>query len=654
MKRVSFRGGCAVLAAAMAVAACAGLPGAVSPDPWTTAGQDAERVRRATALHGAFSNTEPAFTPDGRGLLFVSERDGLPQLYLGDDRRRSAPPRRLVHLSERVSAPVPTPDGKAVIFRSDKDADENWSLFRVGLDGTGLVELTPGETLHRDPPLVADAAPDMVFYSARSNRGTGTTVYASSAMKADAPREIFRSDKPGMLTDVSHDGRYGLFLSVPSWSENHLFRIDLRNGAARRLYPQSGKVAINDADFSADGRRVLVATDGGGEQGLLLALDVEDGRERVRYVERAPATAELQSVSVSRRHERVAVAVSAGNRSELRLLDARTLRPLTPVRVPLGTYRGGSVKQGSFSALSFARDGSRFAVSWSTPERPLDVYSIGARSGKMSPLRDEPRAVLADLPPLDVSIETIRSFDGLEIPINVYRTRGSAKPSPVIVWYHGGPTLSSQIRWSPVWRFFLGEGYVVVEPNVRGSGGFGRAFEEADNGPRRVDAFRDVEAAARWAAAQPWADPQRMIVFGASYGGYTTLMSLALHADLWRAGIDAFGFYDLKTAMATTAGYLREVFLLEFGDPDVDGDLFQALSPSHHVGRIVDPLFVYAGANDVRTPLAESDQIVAALRAREVPVEYMVKQNEGHSLMRRENQVEFLVRTARFLERHAQ
>jgi dipeptidyl aminopeptidase/acylaminoacyl peptidase len=120
--------------------------------------------------------------------------------------------------------------------------------------------------------------------------------------------------------------------------------------------------------------------------------------------------------------------------------------------------------------------------------------------------------------------------------------------------------------------------------------------------------------------------------------------------EIWRAGVDLFGVASLKTFMATTSGLIREVFLLEFGDPDKDAAFLDSISPLRDADKIVDPLFVYAGANDPRVPRTESDLIVKALRARKVPVEYMVADNEGHSLARKPNQIEFYSRAARFLE----
>ena len=172
----------------------------------------------------------------------------------------------------------------------------------------------------------------------------------------------------------------------------------------------------------------------------------------------------------------------------------------------------------------------------------------------------------------------------------------------------------------------------------------------ADNGRGRLDAFKDIEATGRWVAAQPWADKDRLVVFGGSYGGYTVLIALTRMPDLWRAGVNLFGVVNMRTFLLSTTGLIREIFKLEFGDLEADATFLESISPHNDVAKIQDPLFVYAGANDPRVPRSESDQIVRALRERGVPVEYMVAANEGHSLARRENLVVFMARAARFLE----
>jgi dipeptidyl aminopeptidase/acylaminoacyl peptidase len=603
----------------------------------------AELTAQATPLVDAFVNQEAILTRDSKRVILVSNRDGLPQIYITDATRPDSPAKRLVEWPERVALADTSPDGKSLLFRSDKGADENWSIWRVGLDGSAPVELTPGVTMNRDDAFVPDLAPDTVYFSGRRMSEKSSAVYAVPASGGEA-RELYRDDKPGFLTDVSQDGKQALFERYPSGSENYLLHLDLATGKTRLLYPQTaGKVTISGARFSPDGKTVYVATDGGGEQSWLLALDAQSGRELARYVEKSLPTATIRGLAVAKAGGAVAIGLDAGNQNQLRLLDARTLKPRASVSMPLGL---GYIQE-------FSADGQRLTAIWSTPSTPTDAWVIDVKTGKASALRSEARPSLKEVPAIEASITEIRAHDGLALPINVYLPKKRTGKLPVIVAYHGGPAGNSKIRWAASIAFFLGQGYAWVEPNVRGSGGFGRAFEEADNGPKRLEAFKDIEATGRWAASQPWADSSRVTIYGGSYGGYTALIGLTRMPDLWRAGINLYGVVNMKTFMATTSGLIREIFLLEMGDPEKDAAFLDSISPIKDVSRITDPLFVYAGANDPRVPLGESDQIVRALRERKIPVEYMVAGNEGHSVARRENLIELLARAALFLEKHA-
>ncbi len=634
--------------AALAAVAPALAAQTVAPDPPSVSPREAELARRAAAIVDAFTDSNAAFTRDGRNVVFSSNRDGLPQLYLAPTDRPAAPPKRIVKTSERILQAFPLADGKSLLFRSDHGADENWSLYRCGLDGSGLTDLTPGVTRQRDVPFVPDGMPTTAFYSARQSTEKGSALYALDVFGSNSERKLFADALPGFLLDVRPDGRRALWLRYPTQSDNAVLVVDLARGSGSTgstgstIYPPAGgpKVSVWNAVYSRDGKRIFVATDGGGEQALLLALDAATGRELGRYAESKPATAQIESLALSRKGDRIGMSLGAGNHTVVRILDAGTLAPVADVAMPLGT---GSVGE-------FSEDGTALAATWSTPNSPNEIYAIDPKTGKSAALRQEPRPTLAGFPNVDASIAAVPAFDGLVLPTNVYLPEGGGARRPVLVAYHGGPSGSSAIRWSPTVRFFTSLGWAVVEPNVRGSGGFGRAFEMADNGGQRPDALRDVETTARWAGAQPWADPERMVVWGGSYGGYTVLLALERWPGIWRAGVDLLGIANLATFLRSTNGVIREIYKVEFGELGKDDAFLKTISPIEQVDRIVDPLFVYAGANDPRVPRTESDQIVAALRARGVPVEYMVADNEGHSLARRENTVALLSRSARFLE----
>lgn len=626
-------------------------PAPVTSDPTAlTAEQqarDAARAPLATSIVDAYPNSAgmfaefaATFSPDGKRFLFGSMRDGLPEIYEGDPAKPGDAPRAVTTGPQRATLAEYTRDGKSILFMRDDEGDEFPHVWRIGVDGSGLADLTPGEPMRRGAPLLPKGKADTMVYGGFTPKSPHGLVMVQK-ISGGEPRLAYESPQPGWPTDVSDDGSRALFQQFITFGNDVLEEVDLASGKTHRLYPSEGKeVTIRTSTYATDGRRVFVSTDEGGDGSVLLALDARTGKELGRYVESNPPTAALYA-AVSPRGDRLAVAVDAGTHGELRVVDARTMKLQRAVQVPLGEITLGDWK----------RDGSAFTFLISRPDRPADPFVVDAATGKVTPLRDDVRAGLDALPPLVASAASAKAFDGLTIPINVYLPKlDPGAKAPTIVIFHGGPATSYAVRWSPYARFFVSLGYAVLEPNVRGSSGFGRSYEHADDLEKRADWLKDLETVNAWAKSQPWCDAARVVVWGQSYGGYTTLMALTRQPSLWRAGVDLYGPADLAAFMRTTTPVIRTVFVKEFGDPEKDADLLDRFSPIRDVDKITSPLFVYQGQNDPRVPRTEGDAIVVALRKRGVPVEYMVAPNEGHAVDHRENKIELLTRTARFLE----
>jgi dipeptidyl aminopeptidase/acylaminoacyl peptidase len=597
------------------------------------AARDTELAKDAAAVVNAFYNTRPRFTPSGTRVVFVSDRDGIPQLYLADAAHPETPAVHFLTTKERIEeTPAITPDGKSVIFMSNQRAPDNLSIFRVGLDGSGLVELTSAEIAKRDMPFLPDGSAGTMIYSSRSPTEKGIRVLTQSTLDGTPPKVAFTDKSPGGLSDVSRDGKLALVLRYVSPRDVRVLRVDLTNGAPQVIYPAEARAeSVLHASFSADGTRIFVATQAG-DTAALVALDAKTFAEKARYVETKPATARIEDMAVAKKGDRIALRIDAGNHSEVRLLDAKTLKPTVPVFLPLGSGEG----------LTFTDDGKTLGLEWSKADAPNDLLAVDTESGKTRPLRTESRPAIAKLPEVLAWASSVPSFDGTMVPVNVYLPTPLAegKKLSVVVMVHSGPAQASQAGWSSWTRFFTAHDFAVVDPNVRGSTGFGSAYEKADDGPKRLDAVKDVDAVGAWVITQPWAAPDRLALLGASYGGYLTLMGLSRSPSLWKAGVDVVGVVHWQTFVSTAPSLGRESLATELGA--------DAISPV--LDKITSPLFVYAGQNDSRVPRADSDAIVASLRARKIPTYYMIGANEEHSLDRNETKKLFLARALRFLE----
>jgi dipeptidyl aminopeptidase/acylaminoacyl peptidase len=225
-------------------------------------------------------------------------------------------------------------------------------------------------------------------------------------------------------------------------------------------------------------------------------------------------------------------------------------------------------------------------------------------------------------------------------------------PCPVVVEFHGGPEGQAQPGFSPYAQLLVDAGFVLVEPNVRGSDGYGKTWFHADDGPRRLDVITDIEDCARFIRKE-WAvdgKEPRVGILGGSYGGYSALVGMTMFAGAYDAGVAIVGISNLLTFLQNTAPYRRALRVNEYGDPDRDRDALVKLSPSTYVDRVKGPLLVIQGANDPRVPAGEAIQIHDALVARGVRSQLILFADEGHGSSKRSNQVLERGNAIRFLQ----
>lgn len=249
------------------------------------------------------------------------------------------------------------------------------------------------------------------------------------------------------------------------------------------------------------------------------------------------------------------------------------------------------------------------------------------------------------------------SYDGLEIPALRYRPLGAEKgnPAPALVWVHGGPGGQSRKGYSPTIQHLVNQGYAVLAVNNRGSSGYGKTFYHLDDRQHGDSDLRDCVWARRYLASLDWIDAGRVGIIGGSYGGYMVAAALAFEPDAFDIGIDIFGVTNWVRTLRSIPPWWtarKDALYAELGDPATDEDRLRAISPLFHADRIVKPLLVVQGANDPRVLQAESDELVEAVRANGVPVEYLLFPDEGHGFRKKSNRIEASRRYVEFLDAH--
>jgi dipeptidyl aminopeptidase/acylaminoacyl peptidase len=308
---------------------------------------------------------------------------------------------------------------------------------------------------------------------------------------------------------------------------------------------------------------------------------------------------------------------------------------------------------GVISHVEFAPDDSKLAFVFDGPRYNPDVWLWDLAAPKPTQLTHASRAGIPFADFVEPELIHYKTFDDRKIPAWFYRPvqKGDRLP-PVIVHPHGGPESQARPSFMALLQFFLQRGYGILAPNVRGSSGYGTAYMNLDNTTRRMDSVKDLAYAAYWLRDQKHGDPKRLAVYGGSYGGFMVLAAVTHYPDLWAAGIDVVGICNFVTFIEKTSAYRRAHRAAEYGNLPEHREFFEKISPIRHVDKIKCPMMVIHGANDPRVPIEEAEQIVAALKKRKIPVEYLRYEDEGHGLAKLKNRLDAYPKMAAFLDKH--
>ena len=574
-----------------------------------------------------------------------------------DGGRRGGWPDLVTALDDQVTGVVWSPAGDWLAFGLAPGGGMNEQVYLVRPDGSGLRRLTAGGRennrlggwTHDGRALALTAnlrRPDAVDAYLVDPSGGDGAADAGRAAGGAGWRLVAESRGVSRLADVGRDGRRAVLWRMANRGDDDLYLLDLATGAEARLTPHEGPGSFGGGALAPDGGTVYLSSNAGRDL-VAFARVVLDAGGRPGPIEvlAAREDAELQGFALAEDGTEAALVWNVAGRSELALYDPRTGR----------TEPGPDLPAEIAAGLTYSRDGRRLAFVASGAAAPADVWVLDRPGGRLTRVTRSPRPGV-DLEAL-VRPELVRfpAHDGLELSGWLYRPpagRRAAGPGPLVLSFHGGPEGQERPAFNATYQALLGQGIAVLAPNVRGSAGFGKRFVNLDNGALRVDAVRDIEACWRHAVDSGVADPRRVGIMGGSYGGYMTLAGLTEFPDRFAAGADLFGIANFETFFRHTEPWMAAISTVEYGDPETEAALLRRLSPIHRLDRIAAPTIVLHGANDTNVPVVEAEQVVASLRARGVPVEYVLFPDEGHGFQKAPNRVRATVAVVRWFARH--
>jgi dipeptidyl aminopeptidase/acylaminoacyl peptidase len=579
----------------------------------------------------------PSFSADEKSVVFTSDDSGVPNVYVVPA-GGGARPRALTRSKETTRAISAFPRDDRILFARDEGGNENEHLYV--LDKGKEKDLTPGKLKATFVDWTRDLSG---FYAVTNERDPKFFDLYRYDAQSYQRRLIYRNDQGYALAAVSPDEKWLVFRKPITTSDNDMYLYDVAAAKLQLISKHTAPTVYSPQAFDPESKRLYYTTDEGGEFLRLRRYEIATGNRE--DVAREDWDIDRFRLSWNGRYRLVLVAEDG--RTQVKLAEAATGKPLALPPLP-----AGEIKDAAFS-----RSEAKIILRISSDRRPADLYLIDLPTQKVARLTDNLNQQIDPDDLVDAEIVHFKSFDGMTIPNVLWRPHRATPENraPALVWVHGGPGGQTRAAYSGIIQFLVNHGYVVLGINNRGSSGYGRTFFTADDRKHGHEPLDDCVAAKGYLAQLAYVDPSKIAIVGGSYGGYMTLAALAFRPDEFALGVDLFGPANWVRVLKSIPPYWeaeRLALYAEIGDPDKDEKMLNEVSPLLHADQIRKPLLVLQGKNDPRVLERESAEIVAAVKKKGIPVEYVVFPDEGHGFQKRKNEIAAAAKILEFLDRH--
>ncbi len=583
-----------------------------------------------------------AWSHDGSEIFLVTNLTGRNNIWKIPS--TGGWPVQLTRSDERQGELVPSHDGRLLYYTQDVGGDEQFDIYAVPASGGAVRNLTNTPELREVSLLIAPG---------------GTTGAISTKLRADGQVNLALIDlATGTTTPLVTEPDPVYRWAPVAWVEGgkaliasrsnanstlaEVWRVEVPSGAKTLLL---GKAATlyEASDATADGRLIAVSSNEGTGQ---LRAGIYDTRAKAwRWL--APTPWEQSAGTFSPDGKTMTVSRNEDGRTSAALVDVATLAQ-TPIPLPAGvnSFAGGGAP--------FAPDGGRILVVHSGADTPSDLQVVNLASGKADTLTAMGLASLKSENLPKSRIVTYKSFDGtlvsaiVTIPFNLKRDG----TNPAVLLPHGGPTGQSVDGFNRTATALASRGYIVMQPNVRGSTGYGQPFQNANYQDLGGGDLRDAIAGKKFLVDSGYVNPAKVGITGGSYGGYMTLIALAKTPEEFAAGAQLFGIINWLSMYETSDALLRQYLISLLGDPVKDRKVYESNSPITYIRDIKAPLLSLQGDRDIRVPRGQAEEVAAILAKIGTPNETVFYADEGHGFAKRENQIDSLRRVIEWFDRH--
>ncbi|MEC7987675.1 MAG: S9 family peptidase [Myxococcota bacterium] len=528
-------------------------------------------------------------------------------------------------------------------YAKDEGGDENVHYYAVNIDGSNEIDLTPFDNIQAR---MIDHLPDDPDHIIVGLNQRNPQIHDPYRVNIHSGERTLLAENPGNIASwvTDHNGILRAATTTDGVNTSLLYR-DSEGDDFRVLLTTNFKISVSPLFFTFDNQQLYVASNRLRDKAAIYRFNVESATEEELIFSHEEV--DVSALLYSKKRKVLTGVAFVRAKQEIIFFDEWRQRVQDNLEAQLAGYQ--------VSLTSLSKDETK-AVVLASSDRARGTYyfydieqNTLIKLASLSPWLNEQN--MAQMKPIQYKSRDGLTINGyLTLPVGV-----EAKNLPVVVNPHGGPWARDVWGYKSEIQFLANRGFAVFQMNFRGSTGYGREFIEKSFKQWGKTMQDDISDGVQWLIDEGIADPKRIAIYGASYGGYATLAGLTFTPDLYACGVDYVGVSSLFTFMDSMPPYwemFRSMMHEMVGHPEDDKEHLASASPLLHVDKIKVPLFIAQGANDPRVKKSESDQIVAALKARGIEVPYMVKEDEGHGFYNEENQFEFYREMETFLQRH--
>jgi dipeptidyl aminopeptidase/acylaminoacyl peptidase len=581
-----------------------------------------------------------SFSPDEKSLLVSSNETGIYNAYELDLESGNMTPLTQSTVNSIFGISY-FPKDRRILYSSDEGGNEISHIYLLNTDGT-VTDLTP-DSLEKANFFGWAHDQKSFFYTSNKRDQRFFDLYEMTVDDLQS-RRIYENDNNLDVAGISNDRSFLALIRSITTSKNELFIYDLKSKTEKQLSEPGINATFNPQFFSNDNRYLYYLTDQHGEFAELVRYDLVNDKEEPVLLTNWDIWYAYDSYNEKYR----VIGINEDGKTTIKVLDQET-----GAEVDFPEFDKGEVTSVSISRSERLM---RFAVGSS--KSPSDLYLYNFETGEHKQLTQSlnPEINIDDL--VDGEVVRFKSYDGVEIPSIYYKPHQASEDNkvPALVWVHGGPGGQSRQTYFPLIQYLVNHGYAIMAINNRGSSGYGKTFYRMDDQKHGDADLKDCIEGKKWLAGQAYIDPGKIGIIGGSYGGYMVMAALTFAPEEFEVGVNIFGVTNWLRTLKSIPPYwesFREALYTEMGDPyTADSVRLYNISPLFHASNVTAPLMVLQGANDPRVLQVESDEIVEAVRQNNVPVEYVLFEDEGHGFVKKENQIKGYGQVLTFLDQH--